>query len=382
MSTNKKNKFNTSPNTKEWFPFAKHLFVTDKHPIRKSTEKCSSSIESLFSQQELEQIKGITNSLQCEMRDAVRIGLFEVTKDLEAAKAKTYEKAKAGSSVKGHEGRKTTRRFNLPKSEKNQAEQAAKELGITIKEFLRLAIIWLADGIKEGLITRLTDSKRINPDAVAKQWSRDNQGKPPSPQVANFKKARDEVQALIEWFNEIRRHKQHKRKDERGKLTWSQRQILDAAESDAQKHWEEQFRQFYEELTVVEQFAWDFMQANEVDWDTALVFAEEDLLKDGQAKKMTAKQQLQLLKEGRAKARMQIQELEQKHKLLAKERIAQAGKTAAFNNLPTTVDLIQLKKDQNAADQIRKEEEQKDLEAYLNDPMLWDENDRIQNPLQ
>ena len=84
------------------------------------------------------------------MRDAVRIGLFEVTKDLEAAKAKTYEKARAGSSVKGHEGRKTTRRFNLPKPEKNQAEQAAKELGITIKEFLRLAIIWLADGIKEG----------------------------------------------------------------------------------------------------------------------------------------------------------------------------------------------------------------------------------------
>ena len=133
---------------------------------------------------------------------------------------------------------------------------------------------------------------------------------------------------------------------------------------------------------MVEQFAWDFMQANEVDWDTALVFAEEDLLKDGKAKKMTAKQQLQLLKEGRAKARMQIQELEQKQKLIAKERIEQAGKTGAFKDLPTTIDLVQLKKDQNAADQIRKEEDQKDLEAYLNDPMLWDENDRIQNPLQ
>ena len=193
MSTSKKNKFNTSSNTKEWFPFAKHLFVTDNHPIRKSTEKCSSSIESLFSQQEIEQINGITNSLQCEMRDAVRIALFEVAKELQAAKASTYEKANAGSTVKGHEGRKMTRRFSLPKSEKNQAEQAAKELGITIKEFLRLAIIWLADGIKEETIIRLTKSKRISKDDVAMAWSRANKGKPPSESTARLKAARDKA---------------------------------------------------------------------------------------------------------------------------------------------------------------------------------------------
>ena len=382
MSNSKRKKYNTSTKTKDWFPFPKYLFDTTKHPIILSTSKCSSSIEAMFCQQEIEQINGITNSLQCEIRDAVRIALFEVAKSAEAANAKTYEKAKAGSSVKGHEGGKTTKRFNLPKSEKNQAEQAAKELGITIKEFLRLAIIWLADGIKEESITRLTDSKRIDKDAVAKDWSRKNQGKPPSDRVANLKKARDEAQALIEWFRENRRHKQHSRKEERAKLTWSQRQMMDAAESDAQRYWEEQFSEFYEELTIVEQFAWDFMQANEVDWDTALVFAEADLSTDGKTKKMSAKQQLLLLKEGRAKARMQIQELEQKRNLLAKERIEQAGKAGAFKDSPTPIDLVQRKKDQDAGDQIRKEEDQKDLEAYLNDPMLWDENDRIQKPLQ
>ena len=382
MSTNAKKKYNTSTKTRDWFPFPKYIFETSKHPILLNTNKCSSSIEALFCQQEIEQINGIANSLQCEMRDAVRIALFEVAKNVEVAHPKTCEKAKAGSSVKGHEGRKTTKRFNLPKSEKDQAEQAAKELGITIKEFLRLAIIWLADGIKEESITRLTDSKRIDPDAVAKKWSRDNQGKPPSQQVANFKKARDEAQALIEWFNEIRRHKQHSRKDELGKLTWSQRQMMDAAEADAQRHWEDQFRQFYEELTTVEQFAWDFMRANDVDWDTALVFAEVDLSTDGKTKKMSAKEQLQLIKEGRAKARMQIQELVQKRNSLVKERIQQAGKTDARKDSPTPIDLVQRKKDQDIGDQIRKEEDQKDLEAYLNDPMLWDENDRIQKPLR
>ena len=54
MPTNK-NKFNTSKNTKEWFPFAKYLFITENHPIRQSQDKCSSSIEAIFSQQELEQ---------------------------------------------------------------------------------------------------------------------------------------------------------------------------------------------------------------------------------------------------------------------------------------------------------------------------------------
>lgn len=193
MSNSKRKKYNTSTKTKDWFPFPKYLFDTTKHPIILSTSKCSSSIEAIFCQQEIEQINGITNSLQCEIRDAVRIALFEVAKSAEAAHSKVYEKAKAGSSVKGHEGRKITKRFNLPKSEKDQAEQAAKELGITIKEFLRLAIIWLADGIKEESIVRLTKSKRINKDDVAMDWSRNNKGKPPSESTAKLKAARDKA---------------------------------------------------------------------------------------------------------------------------------------------------------------------------------------------
>ena len=192
MSTNK-NKFNTSKKTKEWFPFAKYLFITDNHPIRQSQDKCSSSIEAIFSQQELEQINGITNSLQCDTREAIRIALFEVIKEAHAAYEKTYEKAKSGSTYKGHEGRKTKKRLTLPLSEKQNALDAAAQLNISIKEFLRLAVIWLADGIKEETIIRLTESRRINKDDVAKQWSRDNQGKPPNESTANFKKARDKA---------------------------------------------------------------------------------------------------------------------------------------------------------------------------------------------
>ena len=146
MSTNK-NKFNTSKKTKEWFPFAKYLFITDNHPIRQSQDKCSSSIEAIFSQQELEQINGITNSLQCDTREAIRIALFEVIKEAHAAYEKTYEKAKSGSTYKGHEGRRTKKRLTLPLSEKQNALDTAAQLNISIKEFHRLAVIWLADGI-------------------------------------------------------------------------------------------------------------------------------------------------------------------------------------------------------------------------------------------
>ena len=90
MSTNK-NKFNTSKNAKEWFPFAKYLFITDNHPIRQSQDKCSSSIETLFSQQEVEQIRGIVISLQCEERDALRIALHETSIDTKSAYEKTFE---------------------------------------------------------------------------------------------------------------------------------------------------------------------------------------------------------------------------------------------------------------------------------------------------
>jgi len=214
MSSNK-NRFNTSKNTKNWFPFTKYLFATDNHPVRVTEEKCSSSIEALFSKQELQQIVGITNSLQCPTRDAVRIALFEAVKDAQAAYETSYDKAKSGSSIKGHEGRSEKKRLNLPKSERDAAELAANQLKISLKEFLRLAVIWLADGIKDESITRLTKSKRIGKDEVARQWSRENQGKEPSESVARFKEVRDEAYNQAAISGEERDEELYKRRGEK-----------------------------------------------------------------------------------------------------------------------------------------------------------------------
>jgi hypothetical protein len=118
-------------------------------------------------------MNGITNSLQYDTREAIRIALFEVIKEAHAAYEKTYEKAKSGSTYKGHEGRKTKKRLTLPLIEKKNALDTAAQLNISIKEFLRLAVIWLADGIREETITSLTKSRRIGKDTIAYQWSRE-----------------------------------------------------------------------------------------------------------------------------------------------------------------------------------------------------------------
>ena len=263
MSTNK-NKFNTSKKTKEWFPFAKYLFITDNHPIRQSQDKCSSSIEAIFSQQELEQINGITNSLQCDTREAIRIALFEVIKEAHAAYEKTYEKAKSGSAYKGHEGRKTKKRLTLPLSEKQNALDTAAQLNISIKEFLRLAVIWLADGIKEEAITSLTKSRRIGKDTIAYQWSRENRNKPASESVKNLKEAQKDARELQEYIDSL---EEEEFSTELPFIIQSESAQEELVRSAEQNHWETELLRQHEMMSDVEFLARCKMREFDIDFE-------------------------------------------------------------------------------------------------------------------
>jgi len=303
MSSNK-NKFNTSKNTKGWFPFAKYLFVTDNHPIRLSPDKCSSSIEALFSQQELEQINGITNSFQCEMRDAIRIALYETCKDAQSAYNESYDKAKSGSKVKGHEGRKTNKRLTLPLSEKQAALDASKQLNITIKEFLRLAVIWVEDGIKEESITSLTSSRRIGKDAVAMNWSRENRDKPPSESVKKFKEARKDAEALMDYQDDLDRRRDKETFQRTGnhfadKLLWKEIEMEDALASAEADSW------FFEHIdnfddAGIEILVRDMMRGLDVDYEIAKLMVEDELDEQAMLMKMSSKEKLEFLKKKNA----------------------------------------------------------------------------------
>ena len=304
MSSNK-NKFNTSKNTKGWFPFAKYLFVTDNHPIRLSPDKRSSSIEALFSQQELEQINGITNSFQCETRDAIRIALYETCKDAQSAYEKSFDKAKSASKVKGHEGRKTEKRLTLPLAEKQAAVYAAKQLNITIKEFLRLAVIWVADGIKEESITSLTNSKRIGKDAVAKQWSRENRDKPPSESVKKLKDAQKDAEALWMYQDDLERAHQNEIYPTTGNKTADELERYEIEMWDMERSAEQDswfFERFGDgnDADGIEILVQVMMRNLDVDYKKAKMFVQDDLDEQDMFMKMTSKEKLEFLKKRNA----------------------------------------------------------------------------------
>ena len=98
--------------------------------------------------------------------------------------------------------------MTLPLIEKQNALDTAAQLNISIKEFLRLAVIWLADGIKEETITSLTKSRRIGKDTIAYQWSRENRNKPASESVKNLKEAQKDALALNDYQDELRRDRE------------------------------------------------------------------------------------------------------------------------------------------------------------------------------
>lgn len=367
MPTNK-NKFNTSKKTKEWFPFAKYLFITDNHPIRQSQDKCSSSIEAIFSQQELEQINGITNSLQCDTREAIRIALFEVIKEAHAAYEKTYEKAKSGSAYKGHEGRKTKKRLTLPLSEKQNAQDTAAQLNISIKEFLRLAVIWLADGIKEEAITSLTKSRRIGKDTIAYQWSRENRNKPASESVKNLKEAQKDARELQEYIDSL---EEEEFSTELPFIIQSESAQEELVRSAEQNHWETELLRQHEMVSDAEFLARCKMREFNIDFETAKEWVEDDLNEATMFSKMTSKEKKEFLQ----KENHQYKQLEKEAKARADKKFQEAVEQRAKEN-PISIDadlLEQHSKDTEASRIISAEEIQKDMEDYKNEPLLWDE---------
>ena len=85
MTTPKYNKLNTGK-TKDYFPLKRWRFNTEKHPVIVSKDKCASSTaKTLFSTQELQILVGLTNTLQCNQREAVRIALYEASISLHKA---------------------------------------------------------------------------------------------------------------------------------------------------------------------------------------------------------------------------------------------------------------------------------------------------------
>ena len=198
----KPSRFNNHTKSKEFFPIKQYRFNTTKHPIIQSRKELKHRVKTILSVQENQQLTGLVNSLQCNQRDAIRIAFDEALRRGTESLQTVLKYATRDSKERGHTARSHRLLISLPNSEKQALLEIGKELDLSEMEVVRLAIIWLAYGIKHETITRIHKCQRIAIDTLADEWSKKNRGKPPNPQVKKLKEGRDEQKEIKILLNE------------------------------------------------------------------------------------------------------------------------------------------------------------------------------------
>ena len=323
-------------------------------------------------------LNGLSNTLQCDEQNAVRIALYEASKSPVKAHEMMFRYASSQSTDKGHQGRSLAKRWRLPKKEQVAAVDAAKALGITDAEFIRLSIIWLQLGIRKNEIKSVENCKIFSGDQAARQWSRENHGRPPSQQVANLKKSMQQAQQLLDYLDGIREQKHHSRQEERNCMPWAMREVIDQRISDYLSAQDD----FFDDLLVGEsiddlkiQLELSLVRNYDIDWDTASLIVQDDLLDRRDPKKMTSAEKLELIKQGRKKAADLLRTEKLTYQSKQTELLEEASRLWRQNcPVQNCVDLDQRSKDNQAAQQVMRQELEQDRKDYLNEPMLWDED--------
>ena len=86
--------------------FIKNRYFTTNHPSITTKEKCAFKVESILSPQENQTLEGLTRTLQTSKRDAIRIAIYELGKDVFKAE-NLLEYADKKTKERGHTSRNT-----------------------------------------------------------------------------------------------------------------------------------------------------------------------------------------------------------------------------------------------------------------------------------
>ena len=196
----KDRRFVSDPRISSFWHFPQDRFDTTKHPINTNNEKPRYKLACLLSHQENQRLNGLINSLQVSEREAVRIAVYECCLQTDEELKPFLNQAAQLSKERGHTSRKHKLEARSTAEEKTNAQTKAQQLSITDKELIRLSIIWLGARIKDGSISRLTNSKRISDIECQKQWNKDTKGKPKSKKAEAFVTAREvgKAKAILE----------------------------------------------------------------------------------------------------------------------------------------------------------------------------------------
>ena len=215
----KNNKFNKTINPSGaepplgWWKFRKNRYTTTNHPSITTKERCVFKVETILSPQEKQILEGITRTLQTSKRDAVRIAIYELGKDV--FKAVNFLKyANKETEERGHTSRSVKCSCRVIKTEKESAGEIAKTFEISEKEAVRLCIIWLGRKLNE-INFKLTKCKRIGQEQLAREWSKEYDGS-----GSKIKKLKEASHAAYEVAAEKAQSEVQKRQEAAEQMKW------------------------------------------------------------------------------------------------------------------------------------------------------------------
>ena len=216
---NNHNKFNRTLNPSgnepplSWWKFKKNRYITINHPSITTKEKCAFKVETILSPQENQTLEALTRTLQTSKRDAVRIAIYELGKDvLKAENLLKY--ANKETKERGHTSRSVECSCRVIKTEKESAKEIAKTFDISEKEAVRLCIIWLGRKLNE-INFKLTKCKRIGQEQLAREWSKEYDGS-----GSKLKKLKEASHAAYEVAAEKAQSEVQKRQEAAEQMKW------------------------------------------------------------------------------------------------------------------------------------------------------------------
>ena len=192
------NKFNFHSKSREWFPIKQLRFNTDNHPIIKSRKVLRYRMDTLVSQQQELMLVGLTNTLQCSQREAIRIAFYEASRRGSDRVKFAIPYASRYTELQGHTSRTRKIKVALTKEEKANILDLGKQLELSGKEVFRLAFLWMQLELRAGTLKNIHKCRLISQDDLAREWSRSNEGKSRNPNTQQLKKYIELGELLLE----------------------------------------------------------------------------------------------------------------------------------------------------------------------------------------
>lgn len=189
MTRQKDTKWRQKGKTSKYFPIIQHRFITDKHPCVLASGKKGQKVRLTLTLNEKRMLEGLTNMFATTENQAIRITLWEMYEQVKE-QPECLEEARANPKTT----RKNSKTLTIPHAEVERFRQFGCLWEATDAEVIRTAIIYVSKAIRDGVIKKLTDSRKRTQDELALEWSAEQ----PKDRKGTLQAARDAREKVYE----------------------------------------------------------------------------------------------------------------------------------------------------------------------------------------